>query len=153
MKLNLIKLGLKSRISLLVIAGLLSIVGMYQVANASQPVPVSKPTIKLQAGGTEPFWGMTVKTQGIEFQRAGEAIVKFPYTKPLAAVGRPADVVQVYRLKNKSSSGVLVVNRSACSDGMSDNQHPFTVTLMLNNQVFSGCASSPSHPVIQGNER
>jgi uncharacterized membrane protein len=147
------KLSRKSLVGWFAIVGLLSIAGVGQVAdaNASKPVTRPKPTIKLQAGGTEPFWGMTVKTQGIEFQRAGEAIVKFPYVKPLAAEGRPLDVVQVYKLNNKTNSGVLVVNRMQngfCSDGMSDNQYPFSVTLMLNNQVFAGCASTPSHPAV-----
>lgn len=121
---------------------------------AAKPLPKPAPQAapQLKAVGNEPFWSLTVKSQGIEFQRAGEAIVRFPYSKPTSAIGRPADLVQVYQLKNSAHQGVVVVNRmvdSSCNDTMSDNRYPFSVTIVIDGQVLSGCASSPKYPVIQ----
>lgn len=142
-----------NRFKLLTIAGLLTVACVGQVATAqnTKPVPKPKPVLHLKAVGNEPFWGMTVQSQGIEYTRAGEATVNFPYAKPATAIGRPADLVQVYQLKTKNHQGVLVVNRmldgAFCSDTMSDNHYPFSVTLLMDGQVFSGCASSPTYPV------
>ncbi|WP_456057562.1 COG3650 family protein [Aerosakkonema funiforme] len=92
------------------------------------------------ARGTEPFWNVTVNRRGIVYSTPEVRNRRYPYTAPLAAMGRPADLVRVYRL-NGQPSGVLVIKKvNACSDGMSDNVYPYDATLILGNQVMEGCA-------------
>ncbi|MFB2918173.1 MULTISPECIES: COG3650 family protein [Aerosakkonema] len=92
------------------------------------------------ARGTEPFWNVTVNRRGIVYSTPDVRNRRYPYTAPLTAMGRPADLVRVYRL-NGQPSGVLVIKKvDSCSDGMSDNVYPYDATLILGNQVLEGCA-------------
>ena len=120
-------------------------------AKANTPVPLLNKVTQGSANankveefiarGTEPFWGITVAKTGITYSSPDAAQLKFPYTPPLQAVGRPADLVRVYRLRGRTN-GTLILNKvSNCSDGMSDNEYPYSATLILGNTVREGCAS------------
>ncbi len=110
-------------------------------------------TMLVQASGTEPFWGVQITRQGIEYSSLGQDSIRFPYTEPLKAEGRPASAARVYYLKNQSVDGLLVINKTStgfCNDGMSDNQYPFTSMLMLKNKIYVGCASTAEDPMVPG---
>lgn len=118
-------------------------------ANANPPVPSSNKVTQganaaqveeFIARGTEPFWGVTIARSGITYSSPDAAQLNFPYTAPLQAAGRPADLVRVYRLRGRTS-GMLILNKvDSCSDGMSDNEYPYSATLILGNTVKEGCA-------------
>lgn len=92
------------------------------------------------ARGNEPFWNVTVNRSGIVYSTPEIRNRRYPYTAPLTAMGRPTDLVRVYRL-NGQPSGVLVIKKvNSCSDGMSDTVYPYDATLILGNRVMEGCA-------------
>ena len=92
------------------------------------------------AFGNEPFWNVTINSAGIVYSTPDINNRRYPYTAPIAAMGRPADVVRVYRL-NGQPSGVLVIKKvNSCSDGMSDNVYSYDATLILGDRVMEGCA-------------
>lgn len=90
--------------------------------------------------GNEPFWNVTINRSGIVYSTPDSNSRRYPYVAPIAAMGRPADLVRVYRL-NGQPSGVLVIKKvNACSDGMSDNVYPYDATLIFSDRVMEGCA-------------
>jgi uncharacterized membrane protein len=99
------------------------------------------PADGLIARGTEPFWSVSVSRNGIVFS-SPTIEQKYPYSKPMSASARPADLVQVYRL-NGNPNGFLILRKdTACNDGMSDNIYPYNATLILGSNVFEGCAEN-----------
>jgi uncharacterized membrane protein len=123
----------------------------------SQPPAPKPPQVLVSASGTEPFWQVSVTRQGIEYRTPEQTPpLKFAYSAPIAAQGRPTEVVQVYRLQSRSQDGWLVIQRAGnekCSDGMSDNQYPYSAIVMLNGKVRSGCASTLASPIVLGEQR
>lgn len=91
-------------------------------------------------GGTEPFWNVTVSRSGIVYSAPDSNNRRYPYTAPITASGRPADLVRVYRLSGQPNSMLIIKKADACSDGMSDNVYPYDATLILGNRVLEGCA-------------
>jgi uncharacterized membrane protein len=90
--------------------------------------------------GNEPFWNVTINRSGIIYSTPEINRRRYPYTAPMRAEGRPADLVRVYRL-NGQPSGLLVIRKvDACSDTMSDIVYPYNATLILGNRVLEGCA-------------
>ncbi|MBW4455525.1 MAG: hypothetical protein KME55_23995 [Nostoc indistinguendum CM1-VF10] len=92
------------------------------------------------AGGTEPFWSVTVSKRGIVYSSLGVQKQSFSYVAPLKAEGRPADLVRVYRLQGKSNNILIIKKVDACSDGMPDKEYPHSAIFILGNKVFEGCA-------------
>jgi uncharacterized membrane protein len=123
----------------------------------SQPSAPKPPQVLVSASGTEPFWNVSVTRQGIEYRTPDQTNpVKFAYSAPVAAQGRPTDVVQVYRLRNRSSDGWLMIQRAGsekCNDGMSDNLYPYSAIVMLNGKVQAGCASTLAAPIVLGEQQ
>lgn len=131
-----------------------------KVTLASTNAVAAENTTKVEefiALGTEPFWNVTIRKNGIVYSspdtrrltfrlRSPLALrlrsgLTFPYVTPLKAAGRPADLVRVYRLTSKGNSMMIILKKvSACSDGMSDKNYPYSATLILNNTVLEGCA-------------
>jgi uncharacterized membrane protein len=90
--------------------------------------------------GTEPFWAVTVSRRGIVYTAPDTKPQSFPYVAPIAAQGRPLDLVRVYRLQGPANHLLIIKKEKACSDGMSDRQYPYSATLVLGNTVREGCA-------------
>jgi uncharacterized membrane protein len=90
----------------------------------SQPSIPKPPQVLVSASGTEPFWQVSVTKQGIEYRTPEQTTpLKFAYSAPIAAQGRSTDMVQVYRLRNRSTDGWLMIQKTVgdrCNDGMSD---------------------------------
>ncbi|MEB3282930.1 MAG: hypothetical protein VKK42_28820 [Lyngbya sp.] len=92
------------------------------------------------ARGTEPFWSVKVTRGEIVFSSPTTDEQKYPYSKPMTASGRPADLVQVYPLQGNPSGFLIIRQDNACSDGMSDNVYPYNATLIRGSEVLEGCA-------------
>ncbi|MDM9381220.1 hypothetical protein QUB80_10945 [Chlorogloeopsis sp. ULAP01] len=90
--------------------------------------------------GTEPFWSVTVTQGGIVYSSPDTRKLTFPYVAPLTAAGRPTDLVRVYRLTGKGNNMLMIKKVDNCSDGMSDNNYPYSATLILGDRVLEGCA-------------
>lgn len=100
----------------------------------TRPAPIEEFIVR----GTEPFWAVNVGRRGIVYTTPDAKPQTFPYVAPIAAQGRPLDLVRVYRFRG--SNNVLVLRKGACSDGMSDKQYPYSATLVMGNTVREGCA-------------
>lgn len=96
----------------------------------------------LQAIGTEPFWSVKVE---------GDVLV---YTTPetmdaprrLQAT-RSIDAEGLHLAGGNGDAGFrLDVRRATCSDGMSDREYPFSVSLRLDGKTAKGCAFDPASP-------
>ena len=101
------------------------------------------------AVGNEPFWNITVTPTGILYQTP-ETKIRFPYVKPLQAIGRVTGSTMVYPLRKGNQQGTLVLQKLTsgfCNDTMSDRLYPYSATVILNNTVLSGCASTPLNKV------
>lgn len=91
--------------------------------------------------GTEPFWGG---------ETTGGSLL---YTTPENIDGTTITVKRFAGNSGLGLSGMLegakfdmVVTIGACSDGMSDREYPFTVTLQLAQETRMGCAWTSTRP-------
>jgi uncharacterized membrane protein len=111
----------------------IALVGWMPIADGAPPAQ------KLKVVGTEPFWTLQVSQRGFIYQTPEVSQRKLSnYVSPLKAQGRPADVLQVYRMQNNNT---LIIQKGSCSDGMSDTTYPYSAVLMMGRKVLSGCAS------------
>jgi uncharacterized membrane protein len=118
------------------LVGVTSLVSMTAVAKTAS----TRPAESFRVVGTEPFWNMTIDKNGIVYKTPDSKGRSFPYVAPLAAQGREAEYVRVYRLQGNN---MLVLKRvNNCSDTMSDKIYPYSATLVLGNTVREGCAEA-----------
>jgi uncharacterized membrane protein len=93
-----------------------------------------------RALGTEPFWGVDVRTDRILLTRVGADSAIYPFTPATidTATGRA-----IYRAKRFGADPlfVLVIDRGDCSDGMSDTRYPAVAALSVGDATWHGCAT------------
>jgi uncharacterized membrane protein len=127
------------RISLLALTAIL-LVSFPSFANNTQ-ITAEVAIEELNARGTEPFWSVTVNKSSIVYSSPSDKKQTFPYVTPLSAAGRTPETVRVYRLLSGNHT-LVIKKQSACSDGMSDKEYPYSATFIMNNTVLDGCAES-----------
>lgn len=79
-----------------------------------------------------------MKPQGITYTSPSAPKTVFPYVQPMKASGRVEDSLRLYKLRGGNT---LIIQKSACSDGMSDNTYDYSVIMILKNRVLAGCAT------------
>ena len=127
-------------------------IAMPQKIQAKTPASIPRAIVKVPeatAVGNEPFWSITVATNGILY-KTPETQVRFLYVKPLQAIGRVNGSTLVYPLRKGNQQGTLVLQKLTsgfCNDTMSDNRYPYSATVIIDNTVLSGCASTPLNKV------
>jgi uncharacterized membrane protein len=103
----------------------------------------------LLCAGTEPFWSLRLDD--------GQAVYSDPETEAvmMSASGwirsRNSPAVLAIRLQGQGGAagpnGHVAIQRNSCSDGMSDFDYPFGVTVILPDQtVLDGCCSRTASP-------
>ncbi len=98
------------------------------------------PPVELtRAIGTEPFWGMQVRTDQVVFTRPDADSLVYPYTPPEVKGGG----VLVYASKRfaNDTALTLTIEPGACSDGMSDRTYPAKATVERGTLTWKGCAT------------
>lgn len=108
---------------------------------STKPFDGIEPDETIRFTGTEPFWGG---------QATGESLT---YSTPEDPDGT---TIKVNRFAGNSGLGLsgtyagskfdMVVTKGTCSDGMSDREYPFTVTLEVGSETRFGCAWTEAHP-------
>jgi uncharacterized membrane protein len=93
----------------------------------------------LNALGTEPFWAVTIRAEGLTFSRPGEDDVKSANPGPVVAQGAATWTVQ-----GGAAPFTLTLTKEDCSDGMSDRHYTFKATLAFQDKTLYGCAASPA---------
>lgn len=106
-------------------------------APASEPVGTGvAATAPLRAFGNEPFWSMRDVGGGmLEFSTP-----ELPDGTRYAAT-RSADASGIHYA---GANVQLDIVPGDCSDGMSDNVHPYSATMTLDGTSYSGCAAPVS---------
>lgn len=92
------------------------------------------------ARGTVPFWTVEIRRDEIVFLSPTAEEQKYPFSEPMTASGRPADLVQVYPLQGNPSGFLVLRQDDTCYDGMADLPYSYNATLILGNEVLEGCA-------------
>lgn len=114
--------------------------GIAKSPSIAQAPARPRPTEEFIVRGNEPFWSVTIGKRGIVYTTPDTKPQTFPYVAPLAAQGRPTDLVRVYRLQGTGNNLLILKKTPACSDTMSDRKYPYSATLILGNTVREGCA-------------
>jgi uncharacterized membrane protein len=98
-----------------------------------------KPVVLTVASGTEPFWSVAVRSDGMQFTRLGIDSAYYPYAPP----DFDADGRAVYRSKRFGADPLLtlVLERTDCSDGMSEQRYPGSAVLTRGDSTWRGCAT------------
>jgi uncharacterized membrane protein len=109
------------------------------VALSAESSNASSAGVKLRCGGTEPFWGIDVTSAQAKYKPMDGAAMDLPITFRGASANNPTIAVIKAEAGDKSL-GLFLQKVSACSDGMSDINYPYTITALINgNTVYSGC--------------
>ncbi|HYW19813.1 MAG TPA: hypothetical protein VE956_10970 [Nodularia sp. (in: cyanobacteria)] len=136
---------MKTFIFCTLLLGLSSCLPANSTNNDNNQVISSNPTTdnpEFRAYGTEPFWSVDVTKNEIVYSSSGtDQKQTFPSVKPLTADGRTPDTVRVYRLGDKENSMLIIKKVDSCSDGMSDNLHPYSSIFIRGDMVLEGCAN------------
>lgn len=93
---------------------------------------------RLEAIGTEPFWNVAVHGNKLRYStpenQAGEATT---------AVLHEAASARIFTGKVSGKAFAMTITAAKCSDGMSDTEYPFSVTLSVAGENRQGCARRP----------
>lgn len=99
------------------------------------PIPAIPDTI-FNGFGTEPFWFVhVIENSKIIFHPADGPDVEVPFV----TATMPDSITRKYNSSNSTTTMELTIVKKDCSDGMSDEIHPYKVTLLLNAITYSGC--------------
>lgn len=106
---------------------------------ADLPAPHSAPErATYVAGGTEPFWSVSIDGDRITFETPDEPVS----SRPLITEGAAPGGQRLY-----GARGITVeVRRGVCSDGMSDRLYADTVTVTRDGAVLHGCGAPLAEP-------
>ncbi|MEP6699780.1 MAG: hypothetical protein ABJA85_00625 [Bacteroidota bacterium] len=86
--------------------------------------------------GNEPFWAVyVIKNSKIVFHSADGPDVELPFVASSAV----NDFTNKYNAASSTATLELIITKKNCSDGMSDETHPYTVALSINKTKYSGC--------------
>jgi uncharacterized membrane protein len=115
------------------------------MASAFAPVAAIAGGPQLICFGNEPSWSL-------QFSERGRAQLMLPERKPLDYRGRETrlDALKERAWRGQPASGkggelVAFLRESACSDGMSDTQHPVMVRVSLPDaRLLAGCCRIPA---------
>ena len=105
-----------------------------QVIQMPEP-PVIPDTI-FTGFGNEPFWSVyVINNSKIVFHPADGPDVEVPYV----AASVVDNNTNKYNASGSAATLELIITKKDCSDGMSEETHPYTVTLSINKTKYTGC--------------
>jgi uncharacterized membrane protein len=123
---------------------------------------------RMECGGTEPFWDAKLSDTQMIFAFGGRTTI-YPAPRYRAAKGASIDFVMSVRAnRGRSTLIAFVVNervmkvadkngkdpsdpdayRAYCPDGMSDRGYPFSIHLIVDDSVYTGCCSTATSPPV-----
>jgi uncharacterized membrane protein len=109
--------------------------------SSASPWSAVGPNETLHFTGTEPFWGGEATGGSLTWQT------------PENQAGTRIAITRFAGRNGMGLSGTLggapfemAVSQARCSDGMSDRNYPFTVTVSTGGKTLSGCGWTDAHP-------
>jgi uncharacterized membrane protein len=100
----------------------------------------------LVCAGTEPFWSLTLSNEAIVYSAPGAEPEDFGLmdVRPAEGFARWPSRLTLY---GEARSGVAILRPLACSDGMSDRTHAWTLDFLIQEEgalrLRSGCCRLP----------
>ena len=93
----------------------------------------------LDCFGTEPFWSINLRPGSAQADLAfAERRIVYNLTRAETAMNR-SDVLHI-RGASRPGEMSLIIRNESCSDGMSDNNYPYSVVALLSRfNVIAGC--------------
>jgi heat shock protein HslJ/uncharacterized membrane protein len=99
--------------------------------------------VYFKATGNEPFWGLEISEEGIEFKSLTELeTFKAPHVEPIRAMDAN---VKMYRLKTEAGEMNIQIIQGKCENSMSGAILPYSVTVEIKRKTdsefttFKGC--------------
>ena len=93
--------------------------------------------------GTQPFWSLKIGKEKIEFASLGnEVTMSMSNSGAKSSLGSTSEYISLYQgktLENDVKYMNVIVERSECSDHMSDNTYPYTVHVLSGSSLYTGC--------------
>jgi len=93
----------------------------------------------LNALGTEPFWAINIRADGLTFSRPGVEDAKSANPGPVIEDGRAT-----WTIADGPTPFKLTLTKGDCSDGMSDRHYTLSAVLVFENKTMYGCAATPA---------
>jgi len=103
----------------------------------------------LQCGGTEPFWSLRLEDSHAAYSDPETETVTLSASGWMRSRNSPGVFAIQLRSEDDDpgTDGYATIDRTACSDGMSDFEYPFEATVILPDQtVLDGCCSRLAVP-------
>ena len=101
------------------------------------PETPATPDTLFHAFGTEPFWSeYVINNNKIEYHTAEGMDVEVPFV----AATTPDNLTTNYASNNGKDTINLTLVKKDCSDGMSEETHPYQVTMKVDGAQYHGCA-------------
>jgi uncharacterized membrane protein len=114
-------------------------------ADAPADAPV-QPTVDfsrpINGLGTEPFWSLKIRPEGLTFTAAGAKDVTAHNDGPKVE----ADQATWTGAGSDGAPLQVVLKAQVCQDGASGQSYPFTATLSAGGKALSGCATYADAP-------
>jgi uncharacterized membrane protein len=86
----------------------------------------------LNALGTEPFWGLKIRPEGLSFSEPGKAVREEK---------NPGAKVEGDRASWNGEGIEATLTAGVCRDGMSDRVFPFVAMVKVGGRTLNGCAA------------
>lgn len=103
------------------------------------PPPATAASNILVCSGTEPFWGIEVTDTNLSVNMMDGPRYSVPVTFRQTSANN-ATIAVIAGVAGTNNTQAFMQKVESCSDGMSDNNYPYSITAVLNNQrVVSGC--------------
>ena len=98
----------------------------------------------LNALGTEPFWAIKIRADGLTFSRPGVEDVKSANAGPVIENDRAT-----WTVADGPTPFKLTLTKGDCSDGMSDRHYAMNAVLVFGDKTMYGCAATPASIAAQ----
>ncbi|WP_431320025.1 COG3650 family protein [Rhizobium sp. YTU87027] len=108
-------------------------------AKGSPTAPAGDFAGDLNALGTEPFWAIKIRTDGLTFSRPGTEDVKIANPGPVIDKDRAT-----WAIADGPTPFKLTLTKGDCSDGMSDRHYTLNAVLVFADKTMYGCADAPA---------
>jgi uncharacterized membrane protein len=120
-----------------------------EISRDSKPFDGIDEQAVVTAGGTEPFWSLTITPggQGIDATYSTPELldgVQFPVARFAGNNGLG------FSGQMEGQAVNLALTPGSCSDGMSDRTYPYTATMLLGDATLYGCAHTSDEPYTPG---
>jgi len=109
--------------------------------NLTQPVITKKmkTPATLHCGGNEPFWGMKITKNRVNYSPMEGKKLNLPVVFNKTSENNTS-IAAIYAKQGNQQILSMLQKVSACSDGMSDIDYPYAIAVIINQrQFYSGC--------------